>query len=259
VSHPIRRALFVVGVLLLIAWPRTASASCREVSDVTGEQKCFRFGSLWSLERTPPFLFRFGMRYSDIRTEGLDFSASKTRGVSYSMPYDFRGRSLGFRTVGGVSADGGLGFFIAGQLYSGIETHISLGHTTTRATSVEARGQTLRLTQDDGFNTTLFGGAIPIGYRIPLGRAALRTEMAFGVEMVEISHEVAPLVGRNWTGTATAYRGVVEPRIAGEIWFTQHIALAVAGGVNVIGGSTDHSLSISLAWHIRALDGASTL
>jgi hypothetical protein len=255
----IRRFLVLFTVLFVLSFPSLASArGCSEVSDVTGEKKCSRFGALWSLEGTTPILFRFGMRYSNVTTDDLTFSADKTKNVGQSIPYAWNGRALGLRSVSSVGADGGLGFFVVGQLYTGLETHISLGHVTTRDGSVQARGQTLRLTNDDGANTTVFGGAIPIGYRIPLGRAAIRPEMAFGFEMIDISHSVTPPDGREWVGTAIAYRGVVEPRIVGEIWFTQHIAFAIAGGINVIGGSADHSLGISLAWHHRAFDGSST-
>lgn len=253
---PLLAALAVSA--LVTALPALAQArGCTEVSDVTGEKKCSRFGSQWTLEGTFPILFRFGMRYSAITTEDQRFTAPKVKNVKHAVAYGFDGQTLGFKSITGVALDGGFGFFLWGQLYAGAETHLSVGHLDTRAAVVRVPGQTLQLTQDDGLNTVVFGGAIPIGYRIPLGRAALRPEVAFGFESIGITHHVMLPDGRSWTGNANATRGLIEPRIAGEIWFTQHVALAVAGGINLIGGNTDHSLGISLAWHFRAFDGAS--
>lgn len=245
----------VIALALLTPALARASTSCHEVSDIVGEERCTRFGNTWSLERTPPIFFRFGMRYSENTTDDLSFGAGKTKGASESIPYEWRGRSLGFNRLDNIGVEGGLGFFVWGQLYTGVDSHISLGHVGTRATSVLAGGQTLRLTQDSGVNVVAIGGAVPIGYRIPLGRAAIRTEVAFGFERYDISHQVALPTGQSWEGTASAMRAVIEPRIAGEIWFTQHMAFGVAAGMNLIGGNYDRSLGITLAWHGRAFDG----
>jgi hypothetical protein len=233
---------------------RALASGCREVSDIVGEQHCNRYGSLWSLEQTVPMIFRFGMRYSQLSTADTTFTeqtAKQSRPDGYRA-YRYPGEALGVKSLSGLGVDGGVGFFLYGQLYSGFEGSLTFGSAST-ASFTTASG--VKLGQDSGLNVTIVHGGVPIGYRIPLGRAALRGEVMLGIAQTTVDHHVdAP--GLPSTGSADETRGLVEPRIAAEIWFTQHIAFSVYGGTNVL--DTDgrsRAFGISLAWHIRSFDG----
>jgi hypothetical protein len=251
-SRRIAAALAVAAVGLLT--PSRAGAGgkgCVEVSDIVGQQNCSRYGDAWSIERRFPVTFRFGLRYGEFSTAGTKFKESfkeKHRPKGY-VGYRFPGEALGVDTLSGLGADGGLAFFVVGQLYTGIEGGLLLGATRT-ATFTTGPHQ---LSDDSGVDVTLAHGGIPVGYRIPLGRASLRGEVLFGGVIAGVSQKAA-LDGETKEKSAAAFRGLIEPRIAGDIWFTQHMSFGVYAGVNMLdaGGRV---LGLSLTWHNRAFDG----
>ena len=76
-----------------------------------------------------------------------------------------------------------------------------------------------------------------------------------GFAETQIDHR-ADAAGLPSTMSASETRILVEPRLAADIWFTQHISFGVYGGMNVL--DTDgrsRAFGISLAWHYRSFDG----
>ncbi len=247
---------FVLGLGLLSA-PRGADASgrkCIEVSDIVGEKRCSSFGDTWSVERQWPFTFRFGFRYARISVDDLSFEEtfkSSQRPKGYEG-YRYSGSALGVGSVAALGLDGGIGFFVWGQLYSGLEGGISLGSSST--STFETSG--VRLSDSSGVDVVLWHAGIPIGYRVPLGRASIRGEFLFGGTSITLMHEVQPLVDARKPagGGVTASRWLIEPRIAADIWFTQHVSFGGYAGVNMLdyGGAV---LGLTLTFHNRPFDG----
>lgn len=249
------RLLATLVVLLGVLFVSTTAHAkgCKEVSDVVGEQQCTRYGNNWSIERTFPITFRFGLRYSELSTSGAQFAEDykKKRRPKGYKGYAFDGESLGVPKLYSYGFDGGFTFFIVGQLYAGLDGGI--GFSKVRSNTINA-GQ-FTLTDDSGVDVLTFHGGAPLGYRIPLGRASIRGEMFLGFTAVSVRHDVsAPGVnGAPSSGAATAARWLVEPRIAADIWFTQHISFGAYGGVNIV--DKGRVLGLSLTWHHRAFDG----
>lgn len=88
---------------------------------------------------------------------------------------------------------------------------------------------------------------------VDLEIASLRGEVLFGPVIVDVA-QTDELEGETSRKSAGAARGLIEPRIAGDVWFTQHVSFGLYAGVNVLdtGGRV---LGLSLAWHNRAFDG----
>lgn len=243
-----------VGCALAASDAQAHGRACVEVSDVVGDKKCSAYGDEWSIERKVPATFRFGMRYADFSVGGLGFDESfkrRNRPKGYSG-YSYRGEALGLSTVSALGVDGGAAIYVWGQLYLGIEGGFSLGSTTTG--SFQTSG--VALSDAAGIDVVMLHGGIPIGYRVPLGRASIRGEFLFGATGVSLTHDVRALVPERAPagGTTSAGRWLIEPRIAADVWFTQHISMGAYAGVNMLdyGGRV---FGISLTFHNRAFDG----
>ena len=190
------RRLFAIaiglGCVLAASEARAHGRACVEVSDVVGDKKCSSYGDEWSIERKLPVTFRFGMRYADFSVGGLGFDETfkrKNRPKGYSG-YSYPGEALGLSTVSALGVDGGVAFYVWGQLYLGIEGGFSLGSTTTG--SFQTNG--VALSDASGIDVVMFHGGIPIGYRVPLGRASIRGEFLFGGTGLSLQHDVRALV-----------------------------------------------------------------
>lgn len=258
-ARVVRRILggapLVALVALVVLVPSRAEArGCREVSDVVGEEKCTRYGGLWSLEGQLPILSHFGMRYDELSTSGAGFSEQinkESRPPGYKA-FSYQGDALGVKSLTTLGIDGGLSFFIYRQLYMGFEGSVGIGNVST-ASFTASNG--VKLFRDSGIDVVSIHGGIPVGYRIPLGRAALRTEIVTGFATIDVEHRT-DTPGLPSTVTATQTRVVVEPRMAADIWFTQHISFGFYGGVNVLDfDGRSRGFGISLAWHNRSFDG----
>jgi hypothetical protein len=252
-----RLALALLAALLFL--PSRAEAGgrkCVEKSDVVGEHVCSTFGDDWSVERKLPVTFRFGLRYAEFSTDGRSFAEQlgKKRPKGY-VGYAFPGRALGVSSLSGVGGDGGFTFFLVGQLYLGVEGGILFG--STRTASFTTRDGRHALSDSGGVDVTLAHAGIPIGYRIPLGRASIRGEVLTGGVIATVSQDVKA-VGRGPDATAAATRGMIEPRIAADIWFTQHMSFGAYAGVNML-DTQSRAFGLSLTFHHRAFDGDMSL
>jgi hypothetical protein len=253
----IRRSV-VVAFTVVVLGPATAEArdkKCVETGDTVGEKKCSRYGDAWAMERQSPLTFRFGFRYGEFTTDGAAFAESfksRDRPRGY-RGYRFRGQSLGVPSLGAFGGDGGATVFLVGQLYVGLETGFLLGAASTASFSTATHG----LRDDRGIDVMIVHAGAPIGYRIPLGRASLRGEVLAGGIVAGITQKVAA-EGAPATATAWAARGLVEPRVAADVWFTQHISFGAYAGVNLVDANAP-AFGVSLTWHARAFDGDPSL
>ena len=245
----------IAFALLFLLVPSVAYArGCTETSDVVGLQHCTSYGGKWALESQIPVLSLFGFRYSEIGVSNLGFgedTAKQTRPDGYKA-YHYEGSALGVKSLHVVGLEGGIQFFLWKQLYTGIGGVFSWGEARTASFRTDSGVQ---LSGDSGINVFAIRGAIPVGYRIALGRASLRPEMDVGFESITISHDVtAP--GLPDTGTASAIRGVVEPRLDADFWLTPHVSFGVYGAYNLADGD-GHSRAVGFAftWHNRSFDG----
>jgi hypothetical protein len=171
------------------------------------------------------------------------------------VPYEFDGSQLGVSKLTGMGISGGITFFVWGQLYTGVDGAMEWGSID----SPTIKTPHVTLSNSSGLDVFLFQGGVPIGYRIPLGRASLRGEVVLGAISVEVTHDIkSDIPGGPSSAVATAWRGLVEPRLAADIWFTQHVSFSAAAGTNAldVGG---RSLALLLTWHNRAFDGDMSL
>jgi hypothetical protein len=257
VKKPFLSLAVLLGALLLGA-PARAGSSCKEVSDVVGEQQCTTYGKSWSIERSPPITFRFGFRYAEFSTSGAtfkeDFKPSR-RPEGYEG-YSFSGDALGVPKLATMGTEGGFTWFVKGQTYLGLECGFAFASIDSPAI---VTGQ-YTLTNKSGLNVLSFHGGLPVGYRVPLGRASIRGEMLLGGIVTSISQNVsAPNVpGAPDAAAASTFRWLAEPRVAADIWFTQHISFGAYGGVNLV-DTRGRVLGLSLTFHNRSFDGDMSL
>jgi hypothetical protein len=251
-----RVAMIVAGASLAV--PSVAHArSCHEVSEYVGEQQCSRYGQGWSIEGRPNIDFRFGFRYAGFSPSGRRFGESydpddKPKGY---RPYAYDGAALGTSSLRTLGTDGGVVVYLGGQLYLGLEGGIGVGSVDT--SSLVASGEQ-RLSDARGLDLVgLHGGAL-VGYRIPLGRASLRTEMLFGGTGILLTQYLETPSGTE-RSSSMAGRFLIEPRISGEIWFTQHVTFGAYAGTNLFDASGGQAFGLTLAWHVRAFNGDMSL
>lgn len=244
-------SLAIAAGIVIVPSVAGAGNKCVEVSDVVGEQRCTQYGAHWSVERKWPVTFRFGLRHAGISTAGLSFSEqykSRNRPKGYHG-YDFRGEELGTPSLSAFGFDGGATLFLVDQLYVGLDGGLGLG--AFHSPSFTAGRHLLR--DAGGADVALIHGGSSVGYRIPLGRASIRSEVLFGGVYALVSHSTV-LDGTTERKDAGAFRGLIEPRIAADVWFTQHVSVGVYAGMNLL-DTSGHATGLSLTWHNRAFDG----
>ena len=257
-TYTTKPAALVLALATVLLSPSLARArGCSEVSDIVGEQQCTRYGRTWGIERQFPITSFFGMRYSELSTSNTTFEEQfkkQSRPDGYHA-YSYPGEALGVKSLSALGAEGGFGFFLYGQLYMKLECALLFG---TASTASFRTSSGVMLSKDDGINVMIFQGGLPIGYRIALGRAALRGEVMVGGASTSVYHHVdAP--GLPSTGSASETRLLVEPRLAADIWFSQHISFGGYFGMNVL--DTDgrsRGFGLALTWHNRSFDGDSS-
>lgn len=242
----------LIPALALTLWTARADArSCIDASNVVGEQKCSEYGSSWAIERQLPLTFRFGFRHAAFSPSGLQFNEGykrRNRPTGY-QGYRFDGAALGVPTLSALGFDGGVTVFVAGQLYVGLDSGFAVGTARTASFSTDTHA----LSDAKGIDVLMFHGGGMFGYRIPLGRVSLRGEMLLGGTAVTVSQSVkSPGVPSH--GSAGAGRLLFEPRVAADIWFTQHVSFGAYAGVNLL-DTRGHAIGIALTLHARAFDG----
>jgi hypothetical protein len=250
----VRSAVFASA--MLAAAPALAGKECVETSDTLGETTCRRYGDGWAIERESPITYRFGFRYGEFRPAGVRFNDNTKRSQRTAgyRGYFVPGERFGVSTLSGFGTDGGVSLILVDQLYVGAELAILVGGAHTATFTVD--DYTLR-DGGKGIDVLLIHAGAPIGYRIPLGRASIRGEVLAGGIVATVSHKMSGPSAPPEEASVGA-RWLIEPRIAGDIWFTQHIAFGAYAGVNVL-DSNARAFGVSLAFHSRAFDGDRSL
>ncbi len=255
-----RQALGVLSVAAGVLCTPEARAQlvrgreCAAVGDSVGET-CDAYGSAWSIERLSPFTSRFGFRYGEFTTKGARFNdnaPSRNRPRGY-RGYRFDGELLGVPTLAAAGVDGGLTYFVVDQLYVGAECGFLFGGARTRSFTED--GFSFR--DSGGMNVMLWHAGLPVGYRIPLGRASLRGEVLGGAIIATVGQRVTGPESQT-AQAGVAGRWLVEPRIAADIWLTQHFSFGAYAGVNVV-DSAARAVGLTLTFHNRAFDGDMSL
>lgn len=248
-----KRALpFVLATAsILCARSAHASRSCVEVSDVVGERKCSRYGYDWSVEGRPAFVFRFGFRYAELSTDGMHFREAFKKGKRPPgyVGYSFDGAALGLPALTTFGPDGGVTFYLFDQLYLGVDVGLGFGSHHIAPFTAGA----FELREARGVDTIVVHGGVPLGYRMPLGLASLRPEIFFGGASASVFQNVRG-PGSPGEGSASTGRGLIETRIAADLWLTQHLSFSAYGGVNVLDGRS-MAMGLTFSWHVRAFDG----
>jgi hypothetical protein len=241
----------LVALCILFGAGEAHAKGCTEVSDVVGERRCSRYGSDWSIEHSLPLTFRFGLRWSELSPSGVSFDGvpEANQGQRYKG-FSYDGGDLGVDRLRTWGFEGGFTVFIVGQLYLGAEGGFAFGSVHTRSFTAGY----VSLSDDSGFDLSVLHGGLPVGYRIPLGRASIRGEMLFGGVVMSVSHRMSAVDIDAHEANASAARWLIEPRIAGDVWFTQHLSAGLYAGTNLLDFGA-RSLGISLTMHLRAFDG----
>ena len=253
-----RSVAALAGAVLFLLNPARAFASrkCVETSDTVGLQHCRRYGTTWTLEGEPPLLFTFGFRYSEVATGNTTFTEDSTKAKKPDgyTAYRYSGDALGLKSLSAMGIEGGIFVFPWGQLYLGVAGSWVFGEARL-ATFQTSNGAIL--SGDTGINVSTFAAMAPIGYRIALGRASLRPEVGFGFENITVSHQVSGgPPGTPDSGTASATKAVIEPRLSADIWFTQHISFGGYAAINVLDANGyGRAFGCALTFHLRSFDG----
>jgi hypothetical protein len=243
---------FGVGAASFLLERPAAGRGCTETSAVVGERQCSAYGDDWSVERRLPFVYRFGFRYAEFSTSGRTFSDQppKRKPAGYQA-YDFAGDQLGASRLATGGFDGGLTLHVWGQLYLGFDMGFTWGATDTGTIKTQT-STPLTLRDREGIDTYVIHAGVPVGYRLPLGRVSLRPEVIFGGVFANVSHALEG--GTSQTSASVASRALVEPRVAVDVWLTQHFTLSAYGGINAV-DPRSRAFGLMLSWHARAFDG----
>lgn len=232
------RLLFatLVGVLTM-ATPSAVLATrrpCVDTTDLVGERKCSRYGLGWSNEKQWPLVLRFGLRHTSFSPRGLAFGGARS----------FSGEDFGADMVRTYGVDTGFTVFLVGQLYLGLEAAFLFGAVETRSL----------MTTSGEASISMFQGTLPLGYRIPLGRASLRAEAALGAARISVGHRAVGEEGLRRV-SSDAIQGVVEPRLAADFWVSPYVTVGAYGATNIL-DTGGYAMGLTVAVHHRNFDGA---
>ena len=216
-----------------------------ENSAVVGETRCSTFGAFWSTERSLPLFAAFGAWSSVLRTPlGAKFVDKSGATVATT---DSQQHSSALRAYGGEVRVGG---YITRHVYLGFGFGLALGSNSGR--TVENNGHTIALT--DGVNFIHARVAPVLGVRAPLGRLALRLEVAPALQIVSVLFRVSASDGSERLGAAGSAGFALEPRIAVDLWPTPDTTFSLWSGANVLRPG-DFTFGLMIGGHLRAFDG----
>ena len=221
-------AIVVLSTSPAIAHPR----HCDEESDVVGYQRCSRFGTGWSGERTLAW----------------ELGATMLR-----MPFDAVDRTV---DAGHVIAPAGTAavsairlrniYNLARHFY--IATELSLGKLTGAPELVIEPAARDIMSLDGGTHGTLFDGMLAAGTRASLGPVAVGSELAFGPRVLIYSKADLPGVLFGQGGVA------LEARVHASVWLSPHWSAGVMLATSVL-ERDDVSITCGLGLHAFPFDG----
>ncbi len=235
-------AVVAVSTLVVFASPARASKSCVETSDVVGEQRCSRYGSGWTAERSLPLTLELGFVRADLGLAGRDFSAKFGKSGPEAYRFDGGTYASGARAWGFSLRAAG---FVSPFAYFGFEQSFTFGH----AEGAPFRAGDYAVGNASGLNTVAATFGVPAGVRVPLGKLALRGEVFGGLTILSLSQEAnGARASASWVGGAVETRGYLD------LWLANDTTLSVMVGQDLL-GHHDRRLGLVLGYHGRAYDG----
>jgi len=236
---------------LLLAGSALARPPCREVSDIVGYERCTSYGAGWSIERTFPFRVDGGLDYLALDPRGRTFKGSFGAGEPGSFRYS--GDSVRGPLVA-LMLEVRPSILIISGLYAGFEFGAGAGHgnlprvTTADGWQVDASAT--------GANVFFANAGAAAGYRIPAGRLAIRFEAMAGLRIATAYQgAVSGASPSPRQASVTLATGVIEPRLALDVWLSPSMTVSAFAGVNVL-GLGDRSFGLAFGFHKRTFDGA---
>jgi hypothetical protein len=248
----IASALFSFGLLLASSsalaqssadpgLPRSFRGSrCIEVSSVVGRQHCTRYGAHWAIVSTTPVSFELAGEYHALAVED-----TRVAGTVGGIGFDVHAASSPSLGVGAIRFRIGFEhyFYAGGEIFAGGSPAGELARTS-EGLIVTDRGR------------RYFGGGAMIGVEVVLGIVGLRGEVAvaLGCAMTEVGFEA----GRQLLPSSNQFvaNGLLEPRLAVDLWVLPTVTLGVTGGVDVVGTVSDVVVGVGVALHTRSYDDA---
>lgn len=216
---------------------------CLNDSPVVGRSQCKRFGR-WAL---PPGLPRLQMSVGgSVRVLGahdlkLDRSAVD-RGVAYANTGGTQ--DLGPQSGSALTFDWRLTGELSRLLYTGID--VSVGSALI---DDPAQEQALGITLGEERGMYYAAGAIA-GLLLQGGPLVLRGEMVGGARLVEVPFQYR---GSEVRSRASVTQGVVEPRLAAEVWLTPWVTLGARVGSDLL-RRRDYMAGLYINLYGRAFD-----
>lgn len=218
---------------------------CRDHTDITGLEKCTRFGEGWDVSSWPALTFGLSTSLRRLTLGDVTLGGTSTHDEN---PYRYRLRGSDLASDGdGLFAVGlrGTGF-LSRHLYTGLELAFGVR-------PLDGPALTDGLIELSPSSASLFTGGAIGGVAIPVGPLALRGEVAIGVRTLSIHFESRR--GRCVTTTSATTSGVwIEPRLALDWFFTPWLALGAFGGADLLDGAAWHG-GLTVSVHTRSYDG----
>jgi hypothetical protein len=223
-------------------------AGCVDSTDVTGFERCSRFGDGWNAAGWPPLRFDLGASARRISLAGVSFG-----GLVYHdgnpHTYELRADDLADPSVWVGSFDL--------RVTGAIGDHLLLGGEISAFTGGAPSGA---ITRDDwtleAGRVSGFGGGLVGGIVVPLGPFRVRGEVLAGGRALFVS-AVSTIGDCVSTDEQIVSRWVVEPRLAVEWFVTPWMSVEAWGGADVVDLGTA-AFGLRLDFHTRSYDGTTT-
>lgn len=251
VGAPMKHVAFAVALastLVTNAARAGQSHVCQEVSDVTGDRKCGRFGDRWAAERTVAGFVGIGTFSGIVQPGGKPFSG--TVGKDAATTYSFDGGRFVDGPLRSYGLDLRVGGYLTDRMYLGWEWALGLGRA--RAAAMESNGYTITPSSGANFFQGRFGPLV--GARVPLGVVSLRLESLVGVQALWLSHQASRPDGSVKNASVTNIAIVIEPRVALDWWAWPDTTLSLWTGTNALRPG-DVTFGVALTAHGRPFDG----
>lgn len=238
----------VIGALLVAARPAEARG-CTEKSDVVGYQTCTRFGGTWSTEGSFPVAVSLGVERLTLplRATGVEVNwGPKANRSSLSLD----GSKLVVPGLVAVGPSFRISVALFDFLYAGFGFGAAFGDTATAPFAVGAE----RFSAGSGLQVQMHWDLVA-GVRVPLSWLSLRLE---AVGSLRAASQPVVREATREDAQIDVVRGVIEPRLAVDIWTTPWLTVSTSFGVDALRPEAQ-SWGLSLALHGRAFDGRRTL
>lgn len=240
-----------VALLLLAQSTAATTTTCDAQTEVVSEQRCMRYGQLWSTERS----FRLALG-TGFFSGGFD-AGDRNYSVRAQSDKDgtgtrYSGERLGIGMVRTYGLDFDIHGFVSEHAYIGLDMAFGLGRAAPRY-AIAADGWRYAPSSGVDLMQARVGGTF--GFRIPARYLSLRVEALVGLEIVSISHDATRNGGTSSErASSVAATFLLEPRLAADIWTAPWATMSLWAGKDVF-HLRDTSMGIMFSLHGRSFDG----